>query len=43
MASRITYLTNYVQEVKSHFEKYVTKFDKENEVWFEFKDQPLKW
>lgn len=44
MVSRQNYLTNYIQDIRDHFESFVTSFDKQNDsIWFEYKDIPLKW
>lgn len=43
MIPRHSYLSLYIQEVRQHFEDYVSNFAAKEHIWFEYDDVPLRW
>ncbi len=43
MVPRHTYLSLYIQEVRQHFEDFVSNFAAKEHIWFEYDEVPLRW
>lgn len=43
MIPRQSYFTVYRQEIRDHFVEFITNFDKKDDIWFEFNDEPIAW
>jgi hypothetical protein len=43
MVPRQSYLSIYRKEIRDHFVDFTSSFDKKDDVWFEYKEEPIPW